>query len=117
MPGSAMCLANLKLTQHKFEKFGRQGLTNWANEVMTISRSQYCPVDKGRLRASAQVKIQKNTLTEFVVRLSYSTPYAIYVHEIPAHHPHGSMKYLSTPFNLRSYLLKKTLESEMKGAL
>lgn len=117
MPGLAQCLANLKVTENKFEKFGRKGLVDWANKTMTISRSQYCPVDTGRLRASAEVKIKKNTLTEFHVRLSYSTPYAIYVHEIPMNHPWGSMKYLSTPFNLQSFYLLKKLETEMRAAV
>jgi hypothetical protein len=117
MPGAALCLANLKLTQAHFEKLGRQGLVDWSNQVMTLSRSKYCPVDKGLLRSTAQVTIQKNTLTEFYTRLSYSTPYAVYVHEIPANHPYGSMKYLSTPFNLMSHLLVKKLEAEMKKAL
>jgi len=117
MPGSTVCLAKLALTQAHFEKLGRQGLKKWCDATLKESRDKFCPVDKGVLKASGKSKTIKNTLTEFYVRLSYSTPYAIYVHEVPAHHPHGSMKYLATPFNLRSYLLIKTLESEMKGAL
>ncbi len=117
MPGSAVCLANLAITQKHFEKLGRQGLLNWAKDVMTESQEKYCPVDTRRLRNSGKVTTTKNTLTEFFVRLSYSTPYAIYVHEIPATHTHGSMKYLSTPFNLRAHLLIQRLESELRKAV
>lgn len=117
MPGLQQCLTNLKVTESKFEKLSRKGLVEWANKTMTISRSVYCPVDTGRLRGSAEVKIQKNTFTEFYVRLSYSTPYAAKVHEIPMSYNVGSMKYLATPFNLMSYKLIKKLEAEMKGAL
>lgn len=117
MPGAALCVANLKLIQKQFEKLGRQGLVDWANKTMVLSRSKYCPVDTGLLRSTAQVTVVKNTLTEFHVRLSYDTQYAVYVHEIPMNHPYGSMKYLATPFNLRSYYLLQTIEKEMKSAL
>lgn len=117
MPGLQRCLTNLKVTESKFEKLSRKGLVEWANKTMTISRSVYCPVDTGRLRGSAEVKIQKNTFTEFYVRLSYSTPYAAKVHEIPMHHRWGSMKYLSTPFNVQTHYLMTKLESEVRVAL
>jgi hypothetical protein len=117
MPGIGICLANLELKKQKFVSAGRKGLVEWANKTMTISRSQYCPLDTGLLRSTAQVTIIRNTLTEFFVRLSYATPYAVYVHEIPANHPWGSMKYLSTPFNLQSVYLLRKLESELRSAL
>jgi len=117
MPGLEKCLANLALTQRHFEKLGRQGILDWCNEVMRESQSKYCPVDKGALRRSGRVQIMKNTLTEFHVRLAYTMNYAGYVHEIPMRHNVGSMKYLSTPFNLMSFYLVKKLEAEMKKAV
>jgi len=117
MPGVTKCLANLKLTQNKFEKLGRQGILNWCNEVMRESQMKYCPVDTGTLRRSGRVQIMNNSLKDFSVRLSYTANYAIYVHEIPMAHDVGSMKYLSTPFNLMSFRLMQKLEAEMVGAV
>lgn len=117
MPGLQKCLANLALTQKKFEKLGRQGLLDWCNEVMRESQMKYCPVDTGTLRRSGRVQIVDNSLKDFKVRLSYTANYAIYVHEIPMQHDVGSMKFLSTPFNLMSFRLMKKLESEMAGAI
>lgn len=117
MPGLQKCLANLKLTQKKFEQIGRKELLDWCNEVMRESQMKYCPVDTGNLRRSGRVQVMKNSLTEFNVRLSYTTDYAIHVHEVPMPHNVGSMKYLSTPFNLMSFRLMKKLETEMGKAL
>ncbi len=117
MPGLAKCLANLALTQKRFEKLGRKGLLDWCNEVMRESQKKYCPVDTGTLRRSGRVQVMKISLTEFHVRLSYTANYAIYVHEVPMQHDVGSMKFLSTPFNLMSFRLMKKLESEMAGAV
>ena len=117
MPGAAKCLANLALTKIKFEKLGRQGLLDWCNEVMRESQSKYCPYLTGNLSRSGRVQVMKNSLTEFFVRLSYIANYAIYVHETPMAHDHGSMKFLSTPFNLMSFRLMQKLESAMAGAV
>jgi len=117
MPGAEKCLANLALTKSRFEKLGRQGLLDWCNEVMRESQKKYCPVDTGNLRRSGRVQVLKDSPAEFHVRLSYTANYAIYVHEIPMAHDVGSMKYLSTPFNLMSFRLMKKLESEMAGAV
>jgi len=118
MPGTALCIANLAITKKRMEGAGRKGVQEWAKKVMDVSTTVYCPVDKGLLKSTGKTKIHKNTLTEFHVRLSYSTPYAVYVHEIPTYyHPHGQWKFLSTPFNKMSPLLIKMLETEMQNAI
>jgi hypothetical protein len=117
MPGATKCIANLKLVQKQFESLGKAGLIDWCNEVLRRSQSQYCPVDTGFLRRSGRVAVMKSNLSELQIRISYTAEYAIYVHEIPMQHDNGSMKFLSTPFNLMSYQLMKKLESEMGAAL
>lgn len=117
MPGADKCIAKLAITKKQMEKFGKAALIDWCNEVLRRSQKDYCPVDTGTLRRSGRVAVMKSTLTELQIRISYTAEYAIYVHEVPMQHDNGSMKFLSTPFNLMSYQLMKKLESEMGAAL
>ena len=116
MPGANLCIAKLAITQKQFGTLGRKGIKDWTTQVLAASK-EMCPVDTGKLRRSGTNFILKNTLTEFYMRISYTMNYAAAVHEIPAAHPVGSMKYLATPFNLMSYLLIKKLESGMRKAV
>jgi hypothetical protein len=118
MPGAGLCVANLFIVQKRIEEAGKKAVREWGAETIKISKEDYCPRDTGLLVGTGDCRDHKNTSTEFYVRLSYSTPYAPYVHEIPKYyHPIGQYKFLSTPFNLRSALLIKTIESAMKGVL
>jgi hypothetical protein len=118
MPGAALCVANLLINQKRITDAGRKAVEKWGNDTIKISKEDYCPIDTGLLKGTGESRIHKNTLTEFYVRLSYSTPYAPYVHEIPAYyHPIGQYKFLSTPFNIRSKLLVEMIENAMRAVL
>lgn len=118
MPGAALCVAKLLITQKRLEEAGKKAVKQWGTDTINISKDDYCPVDTGLLKGTGESRVFKDTLTEFYVRLSYSTPYAPYVHEIPKYyHPIGQWKFLSTPFNMRSALFIKTVESSMRSVL
>lgn len=118
MAGSALCIANFEKMVTEINEGIKKAVNKWGDEVLKDSQDNFCPVDKGDLKASAKKTIETNTKTEFFVRLSYSTPYAIYVHEIPGlHHPHGQYKYLQTPFNIATKRLNDAIEKAMKEAI
>lgn len=109
--GAAFCIANLIAKAAAIDRTARSSVQSWAKEVMTISYTQYCPVDTGTLRNSSRVDIQKNSLSEFFVRMSYNTDYAVFVHELPYKHKKGQWKFLSEPVNNMSDLLLQKLQS------
>ena len=114
MPGSAQCIANLKIIQSRLESTSRKTVKNWVIETYGKSK-EMCPVKTGKLRRSEYFKIQKNTLTEFFMRIGYTTVYALKQHETPwYHHPVGQWKFLSTPFNRRTPKLLTDLEAVWK---
>ena len=122
IPGSALCVANL-VTQVKYiEDESREVVDDWAEETMTISRENFCPVDKGVLKSTGKTKTITGTTREYAVRLSYGEgiDYAGYVHEIPYNHynpPTAQYKFLSTPFNQRADRLIRDLEYRCAGVL
>lgn len=118
MPGAALCVAKLMIIKKSFEEAGKAAVKQWGTETINVSKDDYCPIDTGLLRGTGESRVFKDTPTEFYVRLSYSTPYAPYVHEIPKYyHPIGQWKFLSTPFNMRSALFMKMVESDLRRAL
>jgi len=77
-----------------------QSLMKSAERVMTRSKSEFCPIDTGSLRASGTVTPAiSGTVVE--VKLSYggaAAPYAVYVHEINKNYRGGkSWKFLQIP--------------------
>lgn len=105
MPGADMCIANLIATAARLDKETKAAAKKAADEVMEKSKERYCPIDTGALKKSAKVEVSKDGMFEYRVRLSYNTPYAVYVHEIPYyHHPVGSWKYLDIPFKQANFL-------------
>jgi hypothetical protein len=116
MPGALKCIANLAIEKKKMETIGTAALIKWCYEVLRVSQMDYCPVDTGTLRRSGRVQILKSTMSETKIRISYTAEYALEVHELNRPHNVGSMKYLSTPFNLMSYRLMKQLEADMGAA-
>lgn len=118
MPGSAQCIANLLYTKKMLDAAAKQAVLAWGKETMKLSQSKYCPRKSGKLAASGKVEVTKNTLTEFYIRLSYNTPYALRQHETPwYHHEKGQWKYLSTPFDYRVPLLVKMVEAAWSSVL
>lgn len=118
MPGAALCVAKLMIIKKRFEEAGKTAVKTWGTDTINVSKDDYCPIDTGLLRGTGDSRVFKDTPTEFYVRLSYSTPYAPYVHEIPKYyHPIGQWKFLSTPFNMRSALFMKMVEADLRRSL
>lgn len=105
-------------------------------EIMTESKSTYCPVDTGNLRASGYVAIGEkagavkltshsgNAFTQnasgpLVVTLGYGGPackYAAPVHELNRNYNNGKQwKYLETPFKSMAPQLPERLKSALKN--
>lgn len=116
MPGADLCVAKLMIIQARMGSEGKKVLLNWGNNVLGKSQA-LCPVKTGKLRRAGNVKTEKNTLTEFYIRIGYPTDYAAKVHEIQAYHAVGQWKFLSTPFNAMKNQLMSELESGLKKAL
>ena len=113
MPGAALCIANLKIKKNRITKKAQKITLDWCND--TLGKSQaLCPVKTGKLRRSGNVKIEKNTFTEFYCRISYPVKYAASVHEKPIPHRVGQSQFLRIPFNHGAPRLIKTLENELK---
>ncbi len=77
-----------------------QSLMKSAERVMTRSKSEFCPIDTGALRASGTVTSSISG-TNVEVKLTYggaAAPYAVFVHEINKNYRGGkSWKFLSIP--------------------
>lgn len=117
MPGSAQCVANLLIIKKRMVTSAKKEVVKWGNDTISLSKNKFCPVDTGKLKSTGKSEIHKNTLTEFHIRLSYSTPYARRQHETPwYHHPVGQWKYLQTPFNQRAPLLIQAVRDAWRSA-
>jgi hypothetical protein len=117
MPGAAQCIVNLYRTKERLEDGARKAVKDWATDTLNASK-KITPIDTGHMVSTGIWVIIKNTLTEFFVRISYNTPYAMKQHETPwYHHPIGQWKFLSTPFNQRSPLLIKMVEAAWRNVL
>jgi hypothetical protein len=92
------CIANLEIKLAVRHEEAKQILNEHVNKVFLISTENYCPVDKGPLKASA-----KKTAIVNGWRISYNTPYAIFVHERPGprhfNPPSACWKYLERAVN------------------
>lgn len=115
--GSAQLASNLRRLAELAPAAVAQGLTEHAEEVMRVSKTEYVPVDLGTLRQSGTVLPPVITGSEVSVTLGYggpAAPYALAVHENPRaghtggrsptgrRYTHwarvGGWKYLETPF-------------------
>jgi len=79
-----------------------------------------CPVDTGRLRASATVTpVQKKSFEDkYFVDVGYGTDYAIYVHErTELHHTVGKAKFLEDPLKRNTQFYKEWHEKIIRGIL
>jgi hypothetical protein len=107
-------------------QWASQALNEEAEETMTDAKA-LTPVDTGRLRRSGRVRL--STPKHLKARLTFSTNYAVWVHEIPAppdksyrgrsatHAPPTQWKYLETPVNARSLTFGQRIGSEIKKKL
>lgn len=118
MPGADQCIVNLWNLKKRLDDSSKKAVLKWSKDTIAESRDKFCPKLTGHLRSTAKAEVEKDTLTEFHVRLSYNTPYANRQHETPwYHHPTGQWKYLSTPFNNRIPLLNKMLFDAWRSEL
>ena len=120
----------LKQLASEVPQWAAQALNEEAEETMTESKA-LVPVSRvkgkagGRLRRSGRVR--HATQKSLTAMLTYSTDYAIYVHEIPAppaksspggrsatHKPPTQWKYLETPVNQRAPKFSGRIASEIK---
>jgi hypothetical protein len=116
MPGGELCVAGLSIMVLQMHYTVKEEVKKWADEVMEESREHYVPIDTGLLKSTGIVTELKNTDDECTIRLSYGGParYAAAVHERQAHHPHGTWKYLSTPFNNHTLTLIYDIEDALR---
>lgn len=85
-------MRNLQKEVNKFAERTQVGMIA-AGEFVQAESQDRTPVDKGTLRASARTTWAKAS-DDLSVAVSYSTYYAIYVHERKATHEVGDWKYL-----------------------
>lgn len=109
-----------------------QALRAEAENVMTDSKKNYVPVDKGALRSSGKVGKVDRSGNNFKVELSYggiAAPYALAIHEhLSQHsppswkaaqsvtfHPQGhGPKYLETPLKNKQSTLAQDLAKRLR---
>lgn len=93
-------------------------LDETVQEIFIESREEYCPVDKGAMKASAKNELVTNSNDEHIREISYNTNYAIYPHErLNLHHNHGSAKFLEIPVTQNKDKLIKNIVSAAGDAL
>jgi len=77
-----------------------------------------CPVDTGRLRASATVTPVKEEGDTFYVEVGYGTDYAIYVHErTELRHKVGKAKFLEDPLKENANNYKEWIRSAIRRVI
>jgi hypothetical protein len=119
MAGGALCVAGLSAIEHELTEAAKQACREWGDDVLEESGEHFVPFDTGLLKSTRMLIEIKNTLTEFYLRMSYGGPafYAAAVHERAVNHPHGTWKYLSTPFNNHSMQLMWDIGEAMAAKL
>lgn len=97
-----------------------KSLDESSNEIFTISKETYCPVDKGDLKASAKDELVTDTGSEHTREISYDTDYAKIVHEVPYNHynpPMAQWKYLETPMRIKESDLVEKIKSAVRDSI
>lgn len=98
-------------TQQEVTKVLAPIMYAWAEQIMTDSKANYCPVGiyprgnrvGGNLRNTGTVHPPETNGDKVIVKLSYGgpggsvAPYAMYVHEAPPDWGQGKHKYLEIP--------------------
>jgi hypothetical protein len=78
-----------------------------------------CPVDTGRLRASAETGVFRHPNGRLSASVSYDTPYAVYVHENPDayHAPPTTFKFLEIAFMNNRAMMEATIKKTVRRAV
>ena len=134
---AATCIANLKILTDVIDKTARVAAEGWIDSTLEDSKENFCPEDTGSLKQSGRKEIVEDNSMRFTIKILYGgthetpphigyhtrsgadgkkifTNYAIYVHEVPHKHDHGSWKYLSIPFNNASSKLIQDIAGKVK---
>jgi len=134
---AATCIANLKILTDVIDKTARVAAEGWIDSTLKDSKENFCPEDTGSLKQSGRKEIVEDNSMRFTIKILYGgthetpphvgyhslaggdgkkifTNYAIYVHEVPHKHDHGSWKYLSIPFNNASSKLIQDIAGKVK---
>ena len=118
---AAECIANIELYVEKMNMSAKAAVADFAAEVMLVSTENYCPVDTGTLKDSANVEETTNTETEYEVTLSYNTDYAVYVHEISRYYhdnpPSACWKFLERALTESQGKFEGELAMKVRGEL
>ena len=105
------------LVKHKHKTAGRLRRALFKAGLYLQRKSmEVVPVDTNTLRSSARTRKEGKGLETAVV-VSYSTDYAVYVHEDleAAHAPGKTAKYLEGPLRENLPTLKKIVDQEMRS--
>jgi len=103
LEGDEEMLAKINRLFPEFKDAAAQGLQDWANDVIALSKADYVPVKDGFLKGSGYADTVKTTDTGLSVQLGYSEVYAAKQHEhMEYRHNIGQAKYLEIPLILKS---------------
>lgn len=100
-----------------------ESLDKTIDEIATVSRENFVPVDKGVLKASQQNELVEHSNKAHYREISFgksgeSSKYAAIVHEdLSKNHPHGSAKYLERPVQLYQSKISENIKSAVEGSL
>ena len=107
---TSQLMRRLKGKSGEYDRGLRRGIM-YAGLALQADSQRIVPVDTGQLKRSARTdSVTPDTDEDFAVEVSYSTDYAIYVHEmthIPHHTPsEAQAKFLEQPAreNSREYI-------------
>lgn len=88
-----------------------------AEEILTLAKEKYVPVDLGALRASGFVRFD-NRFKEYTVKIGFggaAAPYALIQHEnMQYKHTTGGPKYLERPVMERAGSIGKDVADKVK---
>lgn len=117
----------LRKLARQFPQWAAQALNEEANDTMAAAQT-ITPVGiSGHLRDSGRVHLA--TAKDLLALLTFSTDYAVYVHEIPAppaksqkgrsanHEPPTQWKYLETPVYERAPMFSQRIGDDIKRKL
>jgi tetrahydromethanopterin S-methyltransferase subunit B len=120
--GFTMALLNLDdITQYLREEIEdvvddlEEVLAPALTDLVKIPSQKIVPVDTGALHDSAFVSVVRVGKWRIFAVVGYDTPYAIYVHEIPARHdPPTSWKFLEIAFAQNLERLEKRIIRDVR---
>ena len=126
--------SNYRQVAKQLAKLGKEGdrmmgeeLYREGEEIMTLSKRDYVPVDTSTLKNSGHVELPAKKGGRMVVTLGYgggAADYAVYVHERIftisgrlVHHPIGQAKYLEVPTFIKAQRMPHRIASNLHRKL